>query len=71
MPPTEALLVPLVIGLVQVTKEAGFPHRFLPIATLFIAGGLGYFIGVNWIMGLVYGLTAMGLWSGTKTLSGN
>ena len=64
----EILLVPLVIGLVQVAKEAGLPPRLVPWLTLAIAQFLGFFIGIDWIQALVFGLSAMGLWSGAKSI---
>ena len=70
MDSSEVLLVPLVIGLVQAAKGVGLPTRLVPIFTLSLAVIVGYFVGTDWIQGLVLGLSAMGLWSGGKAVSG-
>lgn len=79
--PTETVLwagfgaVPVVIGLVQAFKNAGFPRRFsgLLAYVLGIAGGLifattnpdaGWSVGLG--QGLWVGLAASGLYSGIK-----
>jgi hypothetical protein len=66
----EILLVPLLIGLVEVAKQTGLPVRWVPVTTLALAVFLGYFIGIDWIQGLVFGLSACGLWSGVKATVG-
>jgi len=66
----ETLLVPLVIGLVEVVKRVGLESRWLPLVALALSVGIGYLIGVDWVQGLVLALTSMGLWSGTKAVAG-
>lgn len=65
-------IVAVIIGLVQVAKTLGLPTQFAPLASLFFGVGLAFLgsgISVTALMvGLVLGLTASGLWSGTKTL---
>ena len=68
---TEILLVPVVLGLVQVAKEAGLQSRWAPLLALAIAQLLGWYSGVDPVQSLVYGLSAAGLWSGVKATSGN
>lgn len=62
----EVLLVPLVVGIMEVAKIAKLPIRLVPVMTLLVSVFLGYFIGIDWVTGLVLGLSSMGLWSGVK-----
>lgn len=70
------ILIPLVIGLVQVIKMLGVSKRLIPVVTIFI--GVAMAIALNngvyaypvIISGIVAGLSAMGLWSGTKAVKG-
>lgn len=68
-----ALLVPVILGLVEVVKISGLPRRFLPLVAAIL--GVGYSLLVNGltlesgILGLVAGLSSVGLYSGvTNTL---
>jgi len=69
--PQFLLLVPVVVGLVQAMKVADIlPSRFAVLAAIGfgILGviTLGSFSGANVIDGIVVGLTAAGLYSGTR-----
>lgn len=69
------ILVPVVLGLTQAVKVAGLDSRWAPLLAI-IFGVCGAFLiagvsGVAFIGGVVAGLTAAGLWSGTKTTIGN
>jgi hypothetical protein len=74
MQPTDAIVVPLILGLVEVAKQLGLPARFAPALAL----ALGVVAGVLYVspgdpvegvlVGLVMGLAAVGLWSGPKNL---
>nr|WP_295973256.1 hypothetical protein [uncultured Bacillus sp.] len=71
------VVIPIIIGIVEVIKKAGFPVRFSPLVSL----ALGLFFGFvfqdtfkeSLIIGLITGLSATGLYSGSKNLcqSGN
>jgi len=67
------LLVPIVIGLVEVVKKAGLASRYAPVtAILFGVIGAFYLIGTDAVSiayGFVAGLSASGLWAGYKTLT--
>lgn len=72
-----AILTAIAIGLTEAIKRMGIPGQFLPIVALAIGVGfnLGFrFIGADTaelvIGGIVAGLTASGLWSGTKATFG-
>lgn len=64
--------IPLILGVVEVFKGVGLPKRFLPLLSL----SLGILAGIFYvypddlrsgvIVGIVYGLSASGLYSGTK-----
>lgn len=66
-----AVLVPVVIGLVAVAKASGFPSRWSMLLSLVLGIGLNFLVGhgfsaANLVGGIVIGLSASGLWSGTK-----
>ncbi|MBO0994626.1 hypothetical protein [Bacillus sp. SD088] len=68
----DILIIPLIIGLVEAFKIAGVSKRFLPL----IAIGIGNVIGIVYVteldlkqgilVGTILGLSASGLYSGTK-----
>jgi hypothetical protein len=68
--PQFALLVPVIMGIVQVAKTSGLNSRYAPALSLLV--GLAIAMGVDGvsvqsaIAGVVGGLIASGLWSGTK-----
>jgi hypothetical protein len=70
--PQVLALVPIVIGLVAVIKKVGLNTRYLPVVAL-ILGMLGV-VGLEGISataligGIVVGLSASGLYSGTKAV---
>ncbi len=65
-------IVPLIVGVVELLKSIGLPNKFSAL----VASLLGIFIGVFYIyprdilrgiiVGLSFGLSASGLYSGTK-----
>jgi hypothetical protein len=63
-------IVPVILGLVQVVKQVGLPSRFAPLASIAIGIGLVALTGVAWqafvVQGIIAGLAASGLWSGSK-----
>jgi hypothetical protein len=65
------LLVPIVVGLVQAIKATGFlPSQFAALVSVVIGvlavGLLSAFTGPNLIEGIFVGLSAAGLYSGTR-----
>lgn len=71
---TDVLLVAVIVGLVELLKMANFPHKLLPVASLLlgIVGGVVYLhptdIKAGILMGIIMGLSASGLYSGSKTM---
>ncbi|MBO1002629.1 hypothetical protein ACFSKI_21070 [Pseudogracilibacillus auburnensis] len=66
-------VVPLITGLVQLFKLAGFKAKYAPFIALLlgILFGLFYFgssIKEGILIGLVLGLSASGLYSGSKNM---
>lgn len=70
------IAIAITLGVTEVTKRIGLKERFTPIVALLV-GLLSVYLTVNGVSikelvvdGIVVGLSAMGLWSGTKTLAG-
>jgi hypothetical protein len=73
---TLAVLVAAVVGLVEVVKKIGLPSRFLPVAAIVLGVGLSMLAVLGNMAdasyaeaafgGLIAGLSAVGLYSGTK-----
>lgn len=70
----DVVLIPLIIGLVEVLKYFGIPKQLLPIASLTfgITAGIIYVypedIKAGILVGLMMGLSASGMYSGGKAL---
>lgn len=68
----DVVLIPLIVGLVELVKGLGLPKRFLPVISLLlgIAAGVFYLypddIKGGILVGIMLGLSASGLYSGTK-----
>ena len=66
--------IPIVLGVVSVFKIAGLADRWAPLASLIMGVGVAALIGGPLVVvvlgGLVIGLSASGLYSGTKTTAG-
>ena len=66
-----AILIPIITGIVQAIKMIGLKDKFAPVAALAIGAGLGVLLRQNTetftsavFSGLIYGLSASGLYSG-------
>ena len=64
----ENVIIPIVIGLVQIGKGAGISSRLAPILSLASGIILALVAGIDApvISGLIFGLSASGLYAGTK-----
>jgi len=69
---TEVVIIPVVVGLVEISKRAGLPAKYSPflaialaMAGMFLIGGFTVSAGIQ---GLVFGLSSSGLYSGTKSV---
>ena len=73
--PLVASLIPVTLGLVEVVKRAGLPDRFAPscsvIVSICLVALTGASIPASFASGFIVGLSASGLYAGTKaSLSG-
>ncbi len=62
------ILSPIVIGLVGTVKALGLDSKFAPLASIAFGIGLSLVLGAHPLVGIVAGLSASGLYSGTKSL---
>jgi len=67
-------IVPLIIGLSEVIKKIGFNQKFIPVVNLILGLAAGIFflnpedLKAGIIQGIFIGLSASGLYSGTKNI---
>lgn len=66
-----AVAVGVIVGLVEVAKRIGLPSKFAPLISVVIGVGFSFIfpgetIGLTILFGVITGLTACGLYSGTK-----
>ncbi|SMO55194.1 hypothetical protein [Melghirimyces algeriensis] len=70
----DAMLIAVITGLVELFKDVGFPKRFAPLLALAcgIAAGVFYVnpgdLTAGILSGIVMGLSAVGLYSGSKNM---
>ena len=72
-------VIPAIVGLVQVTKDIGLPANYAPLCAVcfgLLAGFAQFYAGrLVWISaavtGIALGLSAVGLYSGAKTVAAN
>ncbi|KXH81804.1 hypothetical protein [Sporosarcina sp. HYO08] len=68
----DVLIIPLILGIVEMFKRAGINAKWLPFISLAlgIAIGIVYVANGDWkqglLVGAMLGLSASGLYSGTK-----
>ncbi|MDV6377160.1 hypothetical protein ORD22_02645 [Sporosarcina sp. GW1-11] len=71
---TDIVLIPVIIGLIEVMKAYGLPKKLMPVFALIfgIGGGIFYLFPQDWksgiLSGIIMGLSASGLYSGSKTI---
>jgi len=69
---SEAIIILVIIAIIEVLKGLGLPKRFAPLISLIlgILAGIFYLdhpeLKVRIFQGVVYGLSAAGLYSGAK-----
>ena len=70
--------IPIILALTELAKRMGTPARLAPVAAIVLgvvmaflsAGSSGTFSIEQALQGLVWGLSASGLWSGGKAIIG-
>lgn len=71
---TDIVLIPVIVGIIELLKSYGLPKRIMPILSLVfgIAGGVFYLFPNDWksgvLVGIIMGLSASGLYSGGKAI---
>ena len=70
----DVALIPATMGLVDVAKRAGLPSKYAPIVSIAVGISLGIATNIGNIQkgiftGIAIGLSASGLYSGTKALT--
>jgi EamA domain-containing membrane protein RarD len=73
---TDGLLLAVVIGLVALANGLGLPKRFSPVVAVVLGVSFGVVyltpgnVKLGVLAGIVLGLSAVGLYSGTKNMLG-
>lgn len=68
-------LVPLVVAITEVFKMSGFNTKFAPMISLVVGLGMSFLVNMNAgistvvVSGIIYGLSASGLYSSVKSTS--
>lgn len=68
----ETVVIPIIMSMVEMLKGIGLPSKFSAIAAVLVGAIIGVFfvephcLKAGLFKGIVYGLTASGLYSGTK-----
>ncbi|NLM43046.1 MAG: hypothetical protein GX201_03360 [Clostridiales bacterium] len=69
---SEAIIIPVIIAIIEILKGLGLPKKFAPLVSLVLGMLSGIFyldhpeLKVRIFQGLIYGLSAAGLYSGAK-----
>lgn len=69
---SETIIIPVIIAFIELLKGLGLPKKFGALTALVLGVVIGVFyanqsdIKARILMGAVYGLSASGLYSGTK-----
>lgn len=67
-----AQVVAITMALVSITKQFKVAKKWLPVFALGYGCAVTFmFIGISWVavlVGIISGLSSMGLWTGTKTV---
>jgi type IV secretory pathway VirB3-like protein len=68
--PLVVAIVPVILGLTEIAKRMGLPHKYAPAVSLVMGIVFVAITGQVWqaclVQGLIAGLAASGLWSGAK-----
>lgn len=56
----------IVFSLVEILKQAGINTRFAPLISVGIGVALALSLGTPWLIGLLAGLSASGVYAGAK-----
>lgn len=68
----ETVVIPIIMSIVEMAKGLGLPGKFSAVVAVIVGAIIGVFfvdphsLKIGLFKGIVYGLTASGLYSGTK-----
>ncbi|MHB1394518.1 MAG: hypothetical protein ACYCYE_15885 [Clostridia bacterium] len=68
----ETVVIPIIMSIVEMAKGLGLPSKFSAVVAVIVGALIGVFfvepqsIKMGLFKGILYGLTASGLYSGTK-----
>ncbi|MGE8203663.1 hypothetical protein ACQKP0_03800 [Heyndrickxia sp. NPDC080065] len=70
----DVAIIPLIMGIVELFKRAGLPNKYSPFVAVILGLLFGFFyiadnVKEGIIVGLMFGLSASGLYSGSKNLT--
>ncbi|WP_099158278.1 MULTISPECIES: hypothetical protein [Virgibacillus] len=70
----DVAIIPLILAMVELVKIVGLPVKYSPFVAVVLGLAFGIFyldasLKQNIIVGLMYGLSATGLYSGTKNMT--
>jgi len=69
---TDAVIIPLILGIVEITKSFGLPAKYASILSVLLGVVLILLAEdisrASILQGILYGLSASGLYSGSKSL---
>jgi hypothetical protein len=63
----ELLSIPAILALVEAVKKAGMPSKLAPVLAILAGLSFGTIMG-DPVMGIVYGLSASGVYSGARKM---
>lgn len=72
--PENAILIPVIVGIIEILKRIGMPSVWAPYASLVLglAGSYLYLAPDDHVKSILYGiilaLASVGLWSGTRSV---
>lgn len=70
----DATMIPFILAFTEVAKRLGIPSKYAPVSSIVIGVGLALLFADTVtievaIKGIVFGLSASGLWSGGKAIT--
>ena len=70
MESTDVIVVGLILALVEVAKTTGMPARFAPLFATLMGVAFALYQDIGFLQGLIYGTSAVGLYSGVRATAG-
>lgn len=67
----KAIIIPMILALTEIVKRFGISSKYAPLVSIVLGVGISFLTSVSInsaLEGVVFGLSASGLWSGGKTI---